>query len=131
MAYGKELILDLYMCNPDTFTRLCIERWLVELCDSIGMVREDLHFWDYDGYPEEYKAAPDHLAGTSVVQFIKTSTVVCHTLDRVGEVFINVFSCKDFNAVIVADFTKRFFGAKEMDHTVLERGRRTKCVQPS
>ena len=36
-AYGKELIIDLHECDPDTFTRKNIEKFFVELCKEINM----------------------------------------------------------------------------------------------
>ena len=44
--YGYELILDLQGCDPKTFNRDSIERYMVALCDEIKMERRDLHFWD-------------------------------------------------------------------------------------
>jgi S-adenosylmethionine/arginine decarboxylase-like enzyme len=74
------------------------------------MQREDIHFWDYKDDPEEKEKAPRHLKGTSCVQFITTSNITIHTLDDLKKVFINVFSCKDFNSKVVCDFTLEYFG---------------------
>ena len=92
MAYGKELIIDLYNCDPTTFNRGSIQHWLFKLCELINMKQEVLHFWDYADDPEGYAKAPDHLAGISAVQFISTSNIVIHTVDRIGECYINIFS---------------------------------------
>ena len=128
MGYGKELILDLYGCNPNTFTRESITAWLEMLCERIDMEREDLHFWDYEGYPEEKAKAPKHLVGTSGVQFITTSCIVIHTLDLVGEAYINVFTCKDFDAEKARECTAQWFGATHSDEQVINRGGRSKCM---
>lgn len=85
------------------------------------MKREDLHWWDYKGYPEEKKKAPPHLKGTSVVQFIQTSTIVIHTLDDLRTAHINIFSCKDFNTDDAADFTAGYFGGKIVTKKVVIR----------
>lgn len=108
--YGMELIIDLYNCDVSTFTRKSIRNYLKILCDEIiFMEREALHWWDYHGIPEEDQPKEIHLRGTSVVQFIKTSNIVIHTLDLLGNVYINIFSCKKFNADIAREFTGRFF----------------------
>ena len=122
MAYGKELILDLYECDATTFNRTSIEEWLVQLCDLINMQREDLYFWDYEGYPEEQARAPEHLAGTSAVQFITTSDIVIHTLDKIGECYINIFSCKNYNCHAAKEFTKAWFKARVAHMKVIIRG---------
>jgi len=113
MPYGKELIIDLHNCDPTTFTRKSIEDYVGTLCkEVIYMEAEDLHFWDYEGDPEGYAAAPDHLKGISAVQFIKTSSIVIHTLDVLQKAFINIFSCKEFNEVEAAEFTEQWFDGK-------------------
>ena len=81
-SYGKELILDLHDCDPKTFTRESIKEYCERLCDLIGMEKCDFHFWDYEGDPEGYEKAPDHLKGTSAIQFITTSDVRVHALVR-------------------------------------------------
>ncbi len=107
--YGKELILDLHGCNPSKFTRKSIRRYFKELVDLIDMERGPLYFWDYKGMEEEYKKAPDHLKGTSAIQFISTSNITIHALDVLKNVYLNVFSCKDFNEGIVIVFSNRWF----------------------
>lgn len=127
MAYGKELILDMYGCDPLLFTRGFIEQFLIELCELIDMERCDLHFWDYVGYPEEKAAAPPHLDGMSVVQFIKTSNITIHTLDQVGEIYFNLFSCKEFDANDAVAFINKSFKSKDYQYRIIERGVKSQC----
>lgn len=119
--YGKELILDLHDCNSKNFTREIIERYLEVLCDSIGMERQDLHWWDYLDTPELKAKAESHLVGTSVIQFITTSNITIHTLDLMNRMYFNLFSCKDFDADHVARFTKVTFGGKIVNVQVIRR----------
>ncbi|MCK5642103.1 MAG: S-adenosylmethionine decarboxylase [Gammaproteobacteria bacterium] len=119
--YGKELILDLHDCDTSKFTRTDIKEYLDLLCSQIEMEREDLYFWDYMGDLEGYEKAPSHLKGTSCVQFIRTSNITIHTLDDLCKVFINIFSCKDFNAFKAKEFTELFFGGKVVNLWEIER----------
>jgi len=120
--YGKELILDLHDCDPATFTRKSIEDYIGTLCkEVIYMEAEDLHFWDYEGDPEGYAGAPDHLKGISAVQFIKTSSIVIHTLDVLQKAFINIFSCKPFNELEAIDFTRQWFDGKIHNRKAVDR----------
>ncbi len=119
--YGYELILDLHEFYPDTFNRASIEDYFKKLCKKINMTRCDLHFWDDVGVaPEEQQTSP-HTKGTSAVQFILTSTIVIHTLDRLGAIYINVFSCKEFDFEIVKQFTKEYFQGKIVNNHFIER----------
>ena len=127
MAYGKELILDLYGCDVLSFSRQGISDWLDNVCEAIDMKQADLHFWDYTGVPEsEIPYDQPHLVGTSAVQFITTSDIVIHTLDMVGECYINLFSCKTFDENVVIELTKKWFSADKVISTVLVRGSETK-----
>lgn len=107
--YGKELIIDLHNCNPARFTRESLEEYLKRLCEIIDMERCDLHFWDYEGDPGGYEKAADHLKGVSAIQFITTSNITIHTLDVLKKVFINIFTCKDFDASDAMEFTADWF----------------------
>ena len=107
MIYGYTLSLDLFNCNTEKFNRKDIQKFLILLCSKIDMKREDLHWWDYDG--EDTKDEPDHIVGTSVVQFITTSTIVIHTLDRLEKMYIDLFSCNKFEDNIVLKLVVDFF----------------------
>jgi len=121
-TYGKELILDLHECDPSGFTRKNIERYFEHLCDLIEMKRCDLHFWDDLETSEEQKQTEPHLVGTSAIQFILTSNITIHTLDKLKTVYINVFSCKDFDEVLAAEFSETFFKGKIVqEHTVARK----------
>lgn len=121
-SYGKELILDLEYCDVKQFTRPRISLYVERLCRIIKVERGDLHFWDYAGAPEEYDAAPDHIKGTSAIQFILTSNITIHTLDVLKTAYFNIFSCDDFDERPAVDFTAAFFDGKVRGQTVLLRG---------
>lgn len=127
MAYGKELIIDLYKCNTDKFTREKLTEFFEILCNKINMEREDLHFWDYEGDLVAKAEAPPHLDGISAVQFIRTSDVVVHTLDKISECYINVFSCKPFDEIDAMSLTKKFFDSDKYEYSMILRGRLSKC----
>jgi len=109
MAYGQELILDIHHCDPITFNRESITEFFDQLCRMIDMEKGDLHFWDDVGVPEDECQTDPHTKGTSAVQFIITSSIVIHTLDLLGTVHLNLFSCKDFDSLEVEEFTRVWF----------------------
>ena len=119
--YGYELILDLHECDSSTFTRASIERFFAKLCDLIDMEQCDLHFWDDVGVPEEEQQTDPKTKGTSAVQFILTSTIVIHTLDLMRAAYVNIFSCKAFDASVAENFTVRWFGSQDWTSNLLER----------
>ncbi len=96
--YGKELIIDLHNCDSSTFTRHKIKKYFVEVCKLIDMERAKLCWWDDLRTPEEEKQNLPHTKGTSAVQFILTSNITIHTLELTKTVYVNIFSCKDFDS---------------------------------
>mgnify|MGYP002396201028 CR=1 FL=1 len=119
--YGVELILDMHGCDRSTFNRDSIERYFVRLCELIDMQREALHFWDDIGVPEHEKQTAPHAQGTSAVQFILTSSIIIHTLDQLDAVYVNMFSCKEFDPKLAEQFTVEWYGADECTARFIER----------
>jgi S-adenosylmethionine/arginine decarboxylase-like enzyme len=119
--YGIELVLDLHGCDATKFTRPSITEYFERLCVLIDMQREDLHFWDDEGLAEEDKQTSPHTQGTSAVQFILTSSIVIHTLDQLQAVYINIFSCKEYDPKVAEKFSVEWFGATECSARFLDR----------
>lgn len=119
--YGKELILDLHDCDPKKFKRSTIKKYFKELCDLIDMQRCELYWWDDYGLPKEQQQTEPHLKGTSAIQFIMTSNITIHTLDIMKNVYLNIFSCKDFDAKVAAKYSKDFFKGKIVTQEVVIR----------
>ncbi len=119
--YGKELILDLHDCDPTTFTRESIEGYFKKLCNLIGMQRCELYWWDDVDVPLEEQQTEPHLKGTSAVQFIMTSNITIHTLDLMGNVYLNIFSCKDFDSHVALCLSKSWFKGKVANSNVIGR----------
>jgi len=119
--YGYELIMDLHGCDTSKFNRTSLDNYFEKLCKAIDMKRCDLHFWDDVGLPPEKRQTLPHTKGTSAVQFILTSSVVVHTLDLLGAVYINIFTCKPFDRKVAEELTKEWFGANGCRTHFIER----------
>jgi S-adenosylmethionine/arginine decarboxylase-like enzyme len=49
-----------------------------------------------------------HLHGISAVQFIETSNIVCHALPLLKAVYLNLFTCKEFDTDDALGFCKTY-----------------------
>ena len=119
--YGLELIMDLHGCDIAKFNRASLDGYFEKLCNEIDMQKCERYWWDDVGVPEEEKQTSPHTKGTSAVQFILTSTIVVHTLDLLKAVYINIFSCKEFQRDIAEKVTREWFRAKECRTHFIER----------
>lgn len=121
MSYGKELILDLHGCESANFTRENIEAFFVALCRRIEMERCDVFWWDDVGVALREQQTDPKLKGTSAVQFMLTSSVTIHTLDLLGAVYLNIFTCKDFVMRWAELVALEHFGGSVVQRMVVER----------
>ena len=121
MPYGHELILDLHGCDPATFTRASIDGYFETLCKAINMIKCERYWWDDVGVPPEEQQTSPHTKGTSAVQFILTSTIVVHTLDLLKAVYVNIFSCKEFDPAMAKQITMEWFKAGTCREHFIER----------
>ena len=120
-TYGKELIIDLHNCDSSTFNRKNLKKYFKELCELIEMNRAKLTWWDDYKVPIEERQTEPHLKGTSAVQFIMTSNITIHTLDLLDTVYINLFSCKDFDSENVKLFSAQWFKGNIVSSHVINR----------
>ena len=87
-VYGFELVLDLHGCDAELFNRGYIDKFFTDICDLIEMEKCEVHFWDDVDVPKEEQQTLAHTKGTSAVCFILTSTIVIHTLDLLGAIYV-------------------------------------------
>lgn len=115
-SFGMELVLDLYECNPDTIrSEEELRRFVTELCEVIEMKTYG------DMFAERFALNDIKTAGFSIVQLIETSSITGHFREEINSAYINIFSCKEFDTDVAAEFTKNFFGAKSVESKLLVR----------
>ncbi|MCP9452955.1 MAG: S-adenosylmethionine decarboxylase, partial [Nitrospira sp.] len=86
---------------------------VVELCDLIGMKRYgDCQVVDF---------GEGRVAGYSMVQLISTSLISGHFANDTNSAYLDIFSCKGYDPMLVESFSKRFFGARRSTATATLR----------
>jgi S-adenosylmethionine decarboxylase len=106
--------LDIHDCNPKTIRDAkAVERFAHLLCDRIGMKRfGPTTVVDFGEDPR--------VSGFSMTQLIETSLVSGHFANQTNAVYLDVFSCKFYDAQAVIDEAVMFFGGKSFNvHCVL------------
>jgi len=106
--YGYELILDLYHCNPKTIhSKKKLQEFVDQLCKLLKMEKYGKTSIPYFGLKKV------HTAGYSLSQFIETSSITGHFSEAWNSCYINIFSCKEYDAEVAEKFTIKFFEAKK------------------
>lgn len=103
-AWGLCTAVDLHDCKPELIRDAeYIKRYVVELCELIGMKRfGECQVVDFGEGP---------VAGYSMVQLISTSLISGHFANETNHAYLDIFSCKGYDPTVVESFSKEFFGA--------------------
>ena len=107
ITFGWELVLDLYNCdNRKISSEEAIKNFARELCKVIGMKPYGEPLTPYFGENQE------HTKGYSLLQFIETSSITGHFSEGTGAVYLNIFSCKEYDVETAEKFCKEYFKAE-------------------
>ena len=114
--WGYHLLLDISACDKASIVdEENLRNFLLALVQRIDMVAYGdpviKHFATHD--PEK--------AGYSIVQLIETSNITGHFVDKNGDAYIDVFSCKPFDTRKVVAVVQEFFKPQNVVHNLQYR----------
>lgn len=117
MAYGYQLLLDLYGCNGCDDLELCY-KFLDEIVSHIGVRKQaPPSIFRTDAF-----SVPKHEGLTGWVPLIESSVVIhTHVPDRF--ISIDLYSCKAFDYDEAVRFSESFFKPERVDSQQITRGR--------
>jgi len=111
--WGYHLILNCSGCSKNHTDSDSIRNFVDELIANIDMVKfGDLQLYYMD---------QEENSGWSFTQLITTSNICGHFVDLDGRAFIDVFSCKEFDADIAIQTVKEYFDPREINHEFIAR----------
>lgn len=114
-SWGMLTSIDLKACNHKIIRSYDhLKTYLFDLSDFIDMKRF--------GEPTIITfGEEDKVLGYSMTQFIETSLISGHFADETNSAFIDIFSCKVYDPMRAARFTKDYFEAKSAKVGVILR----------
>ena len=113
--WGYHLILDCSGLDADAIKDTAkLDGWIRKLVQDIDMKAHGEPVITYNG------EQPYH-SGYTVVQIITTSSIVAHFIDEPASCYLDVFSCKPFDAEIVKHSMRDTFGAQRMRQYYITR----------
>jgi len=111
--WGHHLILDCSGCENIT-DESHIKKFIKDTIESIEMIAH--------GDPQiEYLLPGTDNEGYSVLQMITTSNLTAHFVTKSKSAYIDVFSCKEFDANIAEEKVKEYFNPKQINGRFLTR----------
>jgi S-adenosylmethionine/arginine decarboxylase-like enzyme len=112
--FGYELILDLSGCDPISIRdEDTIKAFSNKLVSDIKMTQHEP--------PKVLYFGEGKLSGLSLIQLITTSNITAHFVDYDNSGYINIFSCKEFDADVAEDVVKSFFAPSKIKKVFLIR----------
>lgn len=112
--WGYHAIIDLAGCNLNAITNYeNIYNFAKQLVKDIDMVAY--------GEPQIVNFGSGDKAGYTLVQLIETSNICAHFVNEYCEVYLDVFSCKEFDPILVEELAARYFGAKTVRQAFIRR----------
>jgi S-adenosylmethionine decarboxylase len=116
MYWGYHLMLDCSECDLESMTdRFNIYNFVKVLIKRIDMVAH--------GEPVIEFLCPGDTdkEGYSLMQLITTSNITAHFIDHHKHIYLDVFSCKEFDVKVVEQTVQEFFGARNIRMNFITR----------
>lgn len=114
--WGYHVTLD---CHDATrslmMERYNVECFVKELVNRIDMVAIGEPWIEYTAGDQPDKA------GFTAVQIIVTSSIVAHFVDATGDIYLDVFSCQEFDSAVVKAVVKEYFKPRTIRMNFLTR----------
>ena len=106
-AWGLTTSIDLHDCDPDLLKSAeAIKEYTTKVCTLI-----DAKPWG--PCHVQYFGNNPAVAGYSMMQLVETSLISGHFANKTNRIFLDIFSCKYYDALKAAQFSKEFFKAKD------------------
>jgi S-adenosylmethionine/arginine decarboxylase-like enzyme len=112
--WGKSAAIDVFECEHSRLTDPeLLKEFVAQVVKVVDMEAHGPCYVDRFGDGD--------LEGYSAMQFIKTSAITVHLDETNNRAFIDIFSCKDFDAAKAEQFTRDFFGGGNAKTRILNR----------
>lgn len=107
-------MLNAGSCEPKTIRSApAIEYFSRTLVKKIDMVPY--------GKPQIVMFGSGNKKGYTLVQLIETSNICAHFVEETNDLYLDVFSCKTFDPMIVEKMVRQSFGAETIDSKFILR----------
>ena len=115
--WGFHQILNITKCAPSTIrSRNNIKKFSNELVQNIKMIPY--------GAPQIVMFGSGNKKGYTLVQLIETSNICAHFVEETNDIYLDVFSCKEFDRSVVCETVQRYFEPEHIEDIAIVRNGR-------
>jgi S-adenosylmethionine/arginine decarboxylase-like enzyme len=113
-SWGHHLLINARRCAPNPIrSKPIIETFSRTLVKDIKMVPY--------GKPQVVMFGSGNKKGYTLVQLIETSNITGHFVEETNDMYLDVFSCKDFNPEKVQELIQKYFQPQSMQSLLVRR----------
>ena len=118
--WGQHLVLDIARCKPSRIrSSKNIYMFTKDLVNRIDMVAY--------GEPQIVMFGTGNKKGYTLVQLIETSNICAHFVEETNDMYLDVFSCKPFNPLVVTGTVAEYFRPDDIIfHNMVRQARELK-----
>ena len=112
--WGYHLIVDARDCDPTAIrSKETIRAFVKDLVEAIDMVAF--------GQPQIVMFGTGNKKGYTLVQLIETSNITAHFVEEFNDIYLDVFSCKNFKPAVALAVFRKYFGPSSVNVRFLNR----------
>jgi S-adenosylmethionine/arginine decarboxylase-like enzyme len=113
-SWGKHSVHNIFRVNPFSIRSYeNIYKFNKALVKGIDMKAY--------GEPQIVHFGEEDKKGYTLVQLIETSNIMAHFVEETNDIYLDVFSCKDFDAKVVENIVQHYFQPQHIHTTILIR----------
>ena len=112
-VWGKHAVVDASGCDYNAIRNI---KWIEEFVDEL-IEKSKMQKWGkmfYMDLENTDETTLNDTAGFSVCQFITTSNITIHFANVSKSMYLDFFSCKDFDEQIVIDLVNKYFSPNKI-----------------
>jgi len=114
MGWGLHYVLNAARCCPRSIRSApAITAFSKDLVKKIDMVPF--------GEPRVHHFGTGNKAGYTLVQLIETSNIIAHFVEETDDMYLDVFSCKEFSPETVRTIVDNYFRPRAVSFQLLQR----------
>ena len=113
--WGWSLSIDLKNCDPEIIrSNYDIHLFVEELVSLLDMkAYGECHLVHFGEDPD--------VAGFSMFQLIETSNISAHFVNATNDIYLDIFSCKEYDPTLATQFAEIYFQAESVTTNFIER----------
>ena len=113
-AWGCHLIVNAGNCDPVALrSKTIISKFAKALVKKIDMVAY--------GEPRIVMFGTGGKKGYTLVQLIETSNITAHFVEETNDIYLDIFSCKNFDKKNAIELFSEYFHPKKIETKFMER----------